>query len=106
MEIVTEPVKRMRLSAFADQHGLRMKVIERKPGDLHPQFKYETNRWYAQFDNAEVKDGICLVGTFGNGATKAEAIKDYAKKISGKRLVIDAFNKEKRREIEAPMLFR
>ena len=94
----------MKLSAFADQHGLKMKVVERTRTDLHPSFPYGPNRWLAHFDDVEVKDGSVLIGTHGNGATQAQAIKNYAREISGKCLVVNAFNRETRREIYAPEL--
>lgn len=84
------------LENFAAKHGLIMEVHERDLGHSAGQF-------YAHFQNAEVKDGACLVGTHGNGCTEDGAITQYAREISGKRLVIDAY-KDSRREIEVPIL--
>lgn len=54
--------------------------------------------FYASLTNVEVKDGCILEGTYGNGATPEEAIRDYYKQIVGKNLVYRAMNKEYRRE--------
>lgn len=104
METIVEKIPRVRISKFAGEHGLTMRVVERKPSDLHRSFDFASSRFYAHFDNCEVKEGSCLVGIFGNGATEKQAIANYAKEISNKRLVINAFRGE-RREIEAPYLY-
>ena len=54
--------------------------------------------FYTEFGCVEVKSGGILEGTYGNGSTPEEAIRDYYKKIVGKRLVFHATNKEYRRE--------
>ena len=83
-------------SAFADSHGLTMEVRERT-GDLGRGH----SRYYAHFTDAETKDGGCLVGTFGNGATKDSAIADYAEELRGRLLVVGAYTSN-RREIQCP----
>jgi hypothetical protein len=104
MQIEVQKARRIKLSDFADQHGLKMKVVERTRTDLHSSIPFEPSRWFAYFDDVEVKDGSVLIGTHGNGPTQAQAIKAYAREISGKCLVVDAFNRETRREIYAPEL--
>jgi hypothetical protein len=44
-----------------------------------------------------------LESTFGNGRTREEAVADYAKSISNKRLVVNSYQFN-RREIDAPTL--
>ncbi len=56
------------------------------------------NIFYADFDYVEIKDGGILIGAYGNSATPEEAIRDYYKKIVGKRLVFHAMDPEYRRE--------
>lgn len=80
------------LGAFADKHGLVMRVTE-VPNMLH-----------ASFEHCEIGGDGLLRGVYGVGATEDQAFKDYAKKISGKLLVIDAY-KDTRREILAPVLW-
>lgn len=106
MKTIVEKVPRVRIGAFAKQHDLTMRVIEREPGDpiLRPGERFEDVRFYACFDGCEVKDGSVLIGTFGNGPNERAAIAAYAKEISNKRLVIDSYS-PKRREIEAPYLY-
>ena len=58
-------------------------------------------RYYASFERAEIKDGACLVSTFGDGAWPGEAVMNYSREISGKLLVINAYD-QSRREIRAP----
>jgi len=82
--------------AFADKHGLVMEIRER-PGTLGD------GRYYAHFERCEVMDGGCLIGAYGNGATKEAAIADYARTLAGKRIAVDAFGvKQERREIQCP----
>ena len=54
--------------------------------------------FYASLEHVEIKDGGILISTFGDGSTPEEAMRDYYKKIVGKRLVYRATNTEYRRE--------
>ena len=72
------------LEDFADKHGLKMVVRERMQ-QPHPNAKF-----YACFENVEIKDGIILRSPHGNGATVEEAIKEYATEISKRHLVYRA----------------
>lgn len=85
------------LEQFGDLHGLVMRITERGPQ------MDKSMRWYARFDNAEVKEGAILKGTFGNGHDPDTAMRDYVPQISGKILVIDAMMPT-RREIKVPIL--
>lgn len=102
MKIEMYGIPRSTLEAFAEQHKLTMEVHERNPRDFGSGWK-ECIRYYTQFKNCEIKDGSFLSGTFGNGSTPAEAIDDYAKEISGKRIVLNAYRKD-RTEIDVPLL--
>ena len=102
MKIKMFPVERMTISGFAKKHGLIMEVHERE-GDMIKKCG-EGIRFYAEFSRSEIKDGPILIGTFGDGRTPSEAIKNYATEISGKLLVINAYNKKERREIYVPIL--
>lgn len=92
MEIIRELQPRQSLEAFADEHGLKMRVVERFQGNF-----------YAHFDDAEVKDDGVLIGLYGNGKDEIDAISDYANAVSEKTLVIGARTPE-RREIRVPIL--
>ena len=82
---------------FAGQHGLVMEIHEHPASlGLGPG-----SRYFASFHGVEVSEPGILVGKYGNGATKEEAIADYAKKLRGQRLVVGAYT-DKRREIQCP----
>jgi hypothetical protein len=99
MEIERTLLKQSTIEAFADEHGLVMDVHERRFDLGHAR------RFYAAFRHAEIKDGCILRGAYGDGATEQDAIAAYAREISMKRLVIDAY-RPSRREIEVPRLYR
>ena len=52
----------------------------------------------ADLGSVEIKNGCILTSAYGTGVTPEEAMRDYYKKIVGKRLVYHATNKEYRRE--------
>ena len=90
------------LAAFAEQHGLTMEIHERTPGNMGAIWT-KNNRYYAYFKKCETKEGSILRGTSGNGETPDAAMAEYAEKISEKKLVFNAYGKD-RREIDVPML--
>lgn len=94
MKTVIKRASRMTIEEFAEKHGLTMVLTERRKQYI----RVPHERWLAHFDNCETKDGCILSGTYGQGATTKEAIADYADKITGKLLVIDAYG-DNRREI-------
>ena len=96
MNVNIVELSRENLRDFADKHNLSVTVKERSHID-------SPTRFYASFDNVEVKDGGMLRGTYGNGATPDESISNYAKEISSKTLVFGAYTGS-RREINAPIL--
>lgn len=91
------PKKRQSIESFADEHGLTMEVHEREASDLP--------RYYAKFSHVETKSGNTLTGVTGNGESEDAAIAEYARLISGKRIVVHAMDSNARREIDAPELF-
>ena len=54
------------------------------------------NRWTASIEGADIKDGIFLRGTYGEGESCNAAIEDYLKQIRGKCMVINAASKTRR----------
>ena len=51
-----------------------------------------------------VSEGVMLCSVCGNGHTESEAVAEYARKISNTQLVINATDKENRKEITVPNL--
>ena len=97
MKIKRHFIAEMSIYKFGAVEGLTMEVHER------PHSEESHARFYAHFEDAEVKDGSILCGTYGDGRTEREAIHNYAKAISLKTLVIDAMG-DKRREVQVPRL--
>jgi len=62
------------------------------------RYANQNERWTAQIENCEVKEGVILMGVYGNADSPTKAISDYVKKIRGKRIVINAGSPEHRRE--------
>jgi len=85
MKVDIVPLERMSIQDFAYQDGLVIKVIER----VSSHWPY--CRWFARFDGFELKEGSCLVSTFGNGSTVDEAIANYCSLISEKHGVVNAY---------------
>ncbi len=60
--------------------------------------RQHANNYYACFDKVETKTssiGGCLTGEYGNGRTIIEAIENYAKILSGKFIVCNAYGKNR-----------
>lgn len=83
----------MTIFEFADVIGAEL-LVRRYPN--------QNGRWTAQFEHCEKKDGVCLVGAYGNDTTPAEAIVAYAQEIGGAKLVFNASSESHRREYFAP----
>jgi len=60
-------------------------------------------RYYACFDKAELLIDGHLIGSFGNGDTIDDAIKDYCRQISNCLIVFGAYSSE-RKEMKLPKL--
>ena len=63
----------MTIVEFADEHDLIMKVGERTNPDLP--------RYYASFEYVDIKEGISLIGAYGDSETIDIAIADYVKDL-------------------------
>lgn len=97
VKIERKDIPQITIEEFADKYDLTMEIHER------PLPEGASARFYAHFKSCEIMDRGCLRGTFGDGATPEEAIKDYAASIRLCRIVIDARHPT-RREIEVPRL--
>lgn len=97
MNIIRNYVPTDILEHFAEQNNLTMVVTER-PNSIGSPL-----RFFARFEGSDVAGNGVLIGTYGNGSTEQEAIANYAKEISEKTLVIDAW-KPNRSEIKVPRL--
>ena len=103
MKIELHELSGMSLSDFADKYGLIMVVRERNPKDHGADGWKPEMRYYACFKNVEVTESGVLRGVFGDGATPELAIANYAKRISGQVIAIDAFGKN-RQDVCVPLL--
>ena len=97
MDVKLHKTKRGTIEELADVLGLKIVVIKLSVSHNAP------NRHFACFPNVQLKKDGMLVSETGNGPTPEAAIDDYAKKISGRLLVIDAMS-ETRREFYAHLL--
>lgn len=61
----------------------------------------QNGRWSAQLERTEVKDGGCLVGAYGDGASPQSAMANYATRLAGQRIVVNAYS-DNRREFNVP----
>ncbi len=98
MKIEKYPGKQETLGSFADRNNLIMEVHERP--HVHES---NNDKWYAHFKHCEIQDGGLLIGSYGNGRTPEDAIINYIPKIVGHAIVINAMDKEARREIYVPL---
>lgn len=76
--------------------GYELEVNERPIHSGLPQF-------YIHFKQGESMEGGCLVAHSGNGNTVDEALSDYCKQISCRRMAFGAYTPE-RKEIQFPKL--
>lgn len=97
IEIICLP--RATLAEFAEANELIMSIKERRPENQQSGL----HAYYASFKGCETLSGSVLCGDYGNGSTPDQAMSDYAKQISGKRLVVDAYTAG-RKEILVPIL--
>ena len=73
-------------------------VFDKKLRVLYPDVN---GNWMANFDYGEVMDDGVLIGECGRGKSPDAALKDYASKIAGKRMVFNAYT-DQRVELEMP----
>ena len=97
MKIEATLIPDMLIERFAVEHGLTMEIHER------PRPEGDRGRFYAHFKFCDVMENGCLVGMYGDGATDEDAIRNYAARISLRRIALNAYTPE-RREIEVPRL--
>ncbi len=97
--------ERVKFSEFASINNLTLEVNERARrrdysgygnGPVGP-----LRRYWVHFDRVEAIEGCMLAGYSGNGDTIAEAIRDYAGKLAGARIVHKAMGPD-RREFDCP----
>lgn len=103
MKIKMLAIDRQSLSEFADAHELTMEIHQRTPSDMGSRWNPNC-RFYAHFENCEIKEDGTLVSTFGDGTSPDEAMTAFAKQISRKRLVFNA-GRYDRFEVYAPILY-
>ena len=89
MKVTMTSVPMGTIEGFAEKYDLEMEVCERRVP------LGNENRFYASFKGSEEKGNGVLIGTYGNGATHEEAIANYAKAISMKTLVFDAYTDDR-----------
>ncbi len=100
MKITVDQEPPATLEAFADEHGLEMRV--RILAHLPPG---NTGRYCASFDWVEILVKGCMLSSpCGYGETPKKAMENYAREISGKWLVYKAYDKAARLELKAPYL--
>jgi hypothetical protein len=87
---------RATIEEFAEANDLVMEIHERHPDASAAKF-------YAHFKNTDIKEGTMLRGGGGDGPTPEAAIHAYAREISTRLLVVNAFRPD-RREILVPIL--
>lgn len=101
MKVEVHYVEKNTLEAFADEHDLTVVVYEREPELLRLPRIGPNARFFAEFQCCEVKEGRVLCSYYGDGPTPEAAMEDYARRISGKLLVMNAYSPT-RKEIQAP----
>ena len=104
MKIERRLVEKFTIEEFAVEHDLTMEVVERSSSILKLPHMGEDSRFYAHFKGAEVMERGMLSSSSGNGATEEEAIRDYARQISERRLAFNATSEDNRVEIKVPSL--
>jgi len=102
MKIQLNPAGHKSLQEFAKVNDLVLEVNEREPEFLAGR---KLPRYYVEFQRCEIKDDYILTSATGNGDTIEEALADYAKQISRKQLVFNAYDQDTRRVIYAPSLY-
>lgn len=66
------------------------------------RWSWHSDQWTASFDHVEtMRDGM-LESDTGRGPTPWAALQNYAEKLCGKRIAVDAMNPTDRREYDVP----
>jgi len=79
---------------------LELADIVRANAVLH-RYKNTDKPWFASFENCEIKEDGVLITVSGNGHSPCAALANYAEKIRGKTIVLNA-SKGARREFDVP----
>ncbi len=82
----------MNILEYADILNLDLKITYHHNQD---------GRFSADLERVEVMRDGGLSGVYGNGPTPAAAILDYAKRLQGKRIAVNAYTNQ-RREYSVP----
>lgn len=98
MHVVINKIKKQTLQEFAEQHNLTLVVNERNV--VNPRSRM---RYYASFQNCEIKEGSMLISCSGDGATPDAAIRRYTNLISNRTVVYRA-TLDGRKDIMVPTL--
>lgn len=62
------------------------------------RYPNQKGRWMCKFANSSILEGkYFLLGTYGNGRSPAEAIKDYCIKLQGQVLITEGNTKHENR---------
>lgn len=61
-------------------------------------------RFQFSLHGVEVKDGACLVGSYGSGMTSARAKSDYAKQLQSKMIVVNAMKSDRAEMLLPPKI--
>lgn len=89
-------IKTKEILDLEQEIGFELEVNERPIHSGLPKF-------YVSFKKGESMEGGCLVSYSGNGNTVDEALQDYSKQISCRRMVFNAYTNE-RKEIQFPKI--
>jgi hypothetical protein len=54
--------------------------------------------------SCEIQEGMMLISEWGSGSTPNKALLSYAHQISGRRLIVNAWDKANRKEYDVPIL--
>lgn len=88
----------MTIQEFAQVVDVGITILFRSP-TLRSQENVGNDAWYAKLDHCMVDEGDVLSGAFGNGSTPDEALSDYCRRISGKRVVFDSMGRGRKYDV-------
>lgn len=89
-------LKEKEITEFEKEIGYELSVCERPLSMRLPKY-------YVYFLDGESSEGGCLITYSGNGNTVDEALIDYCKKVSSRRMVFNSYTTD-RKEIVFPKL--
>ena len=93
MKIVCQIKKRMTLEAFAEENDLTFVIAEN-----------DNVEYTVAFSNIELKRGKWLISPHGRGKILADVISTYCEEISNELMILNAYDRENRREIQVPTI--